>query len=159
MKIPNWGKILITFGATFAAGAIGSAFTFSQIPGWYATLNKTVISPPNWVFGPAWTLLYILMALAAYLVWRDNKNEKITKDALTLFGIQLALNALWSIIFFGNHLLLLAYVEIITLLVAIIMTTIWFFKISKMAGYLMIPYIAWVTFASFLNLFIWLANR
>lgn len=159
MKIPNWGKAIITFGATFAAGAIGSLFTFSQIPGWYATLNKTIISPPNWVFGPVWTLLYIMMALAAYLVWRENKNQKITQESLILFGGQLILNALWSILFFGNHLLLSAYVEIIFLLTTIILTTIWFFKVSKLAGYLMLPYIVWVSFASFLNLFTWLANR
>ena len=159
MKIPNWGKILVTFGATFAAGAVGSLFTFSEIPTWYATLNKTIISPPNWVFGPVWTLLYIMMAVAAFLVWRETKEKQIVKEAMQLNAIQLILNAMWSILFFGGHLLGVAYLEIIALLIVIILTTRYYFKVSNAAGYMMLPYIAWVTFASFLNLFVWLANR
>ncbi|MEI6040418.1 MAG: TspO/MBR family protein [Candidatus Berkelbacteria bacterium] len=159
MKIPNWGKAIIIAAGTFGAGALGSAFTFSQIPGWYATLNKTVISPPNWVFGPVWTLLYIMMGVAAFLVWRETKEKQIVKEAMQLNATQLILNALWSILFFGGHLLGIAYLEIIALLVVIILTTRWYFKINKVAGYMMLPYIVWVAFASFLNLFTWLANR
>jgi benzodiazapine receptor len=158
MKIPNWGKAIIVAAGTFGAGWLGNAFTFSEIPNWYATLNKTAITPPNWVFGPAWTLLYILMAIAAYLVWRETKEKQIVKEAMQLNATQLILNAMWSILFFGGHLLGIAYLEIIALLIVIILTTRWYFKVSKLAGYMMLPYIAWVTFASFLNLFTWLAN-
>lgn len=153
----NIWKLIISFGATFAAAALGSLATFQAIPTWYATLHRTIISPPNWVFGPAWTILYILMATAAYLVWK--KGEKQAKDALFLFGGQLALNALWSILFFGNHLILTAFIEILFLLAMIIWTTIVFFKIKKLAGWLMVPYIVWVSFASILNFMTWLANR
>ena len=159
MKIGNVSKFIIAFGATFAAGAIGSLSTFREIPTWYLTLNKTALTPPNWVFGPVWTTLYILMAIAAFLVWRAHKKEKVTTEALQLFALQLALNTLWSILFFGNHLVLTAFAEIIFLLVSIILTTVWFFKVSKTAGYLMIPYIAWVSFASILNFAVYLANR
>lgn len=160
MKIPDWGKAIIVTAGTFAAGALGSAFTFSEIPNWYATLNKTIISPPNWVFGPVWTLLYIMMAVAAFLVWRESgKDKKTVKEAMQLNATQLILNAMWSILFFGGHLLGVAYLEIIALLIVIILTTRYYFKVSKVAGYMMLPYITWVTFASFLNLFTWLANK
>jgi len=156
MKITNTWKLIITFVATFAAGAIGSLSTFSQIPTWYLTLNKTVLTPPNWVFGPVWTTLYILMAIAAFLVWKQSKNSKL---ALTFSGIQLALNALWSILFFGNHFLLGAFIEILFLLASIIATTVLFFRVSRPAGWMMVPYIAWVSFASILNFAVYLANR
>lgn len=161
MKITTIGKFMIIFGATFLAAAVGSLATFAAIPTWYGALNKTTLTPPNWVFGPVWTLLYILMAMAAYLVWASNheNNRNITKDAMLLFVGQLVLNALWSILFFGNHLLLTAFIEIIFLLITIIFTTVWFFRISKPAGYLMTPYIAWVSFASILNFLVYLANR
>lgn len=161
MKITNLGKFIITFGTTFLVAAVGSLATFAAIPGWYMTLNKTVLTPPNWVFGPVWTLLYILMALAAYLVWSSNRvsNLDIVKEARLLFVGQLVLNTLWSILFFGNHLLLTGFIEIIFLLITIILTTVWFFRISKPAGYLMTPYIAWVSFASILNFLVYLANR
>jgi len=153
----NIGKLLITFGATFAAAAVGSLATFKEIPTWYETLNRTVISPPNWVFGPVWTILYILMATAAFLVWKN--RSQVVSSTLILFGGQLGLNALWSILFFGQHLILTAFVEILFLLALIIWTTILFFKIKKLAGYLMLPYIAWVSFAAVLNFLTWLANR
>jgi tryptophan-rich sensory protein len=159
MKIKSIYKLLIAFGATALAGAIGSLATAQSIPTWYENLNKTVLTPPNWIFGPVWTLLYILMAVAAYLVWHENKKEKKTKEALILFGGQLALNALWSIIFFNLHLMLSAFIELLLLLAIIIITTTWFYDIKKLAAYLMIPYIVWVSFASILNLLTWLANR
>lgn len=153
------GKLVITLVASFGAALIGSLFTFKSIPTWYATLEKTALTPPNWVFGPAWTLLYFLMAIAAFLVWREGEKRVMVKEALLLFGVQLFLNAAWSIIFFGGHFLLAAFVEIIFLLTAIILTTIWFYRVSKPAAYLMIPYILWVTFASILNFLTYLANR
>jgi tryptophan-rich sensory protein len=145
--------------ASLGAGLVGSLFTFNAIPTWYATLERTVLTPPNWVFGPVWTILYILMAVAAFLVWREGAKKEKVKEALQLFGLQLALNALWSILFFGAHLILSAYVEILFLLTSIILTTIWFYRVNKTAAYLMIPYIIWVSFASILNLLTFLANR
>lgn len=150
-------KLITVLAATFAAAFIGSFFTTNQISTWYVNLERTIITPPNWVFGPAWTLLYILMAVAAFLVWR--LSTKDSKTAIRFYWIQLALNALWSILFFTFHLLLAAYAELLVLLVVIIWTTVLFYKVNKSAAYLMIPYILWVTFASFLNLFTYLVNR
>lgn len=158
MKISDLWKLLISFGATFLVAAIGSLSTTSQIQGWYVFLNKTVITPPNWVFGPAWTLLFILMALAVFLVWRRRGADKKENTALILFGIQLILNVMWSIIFFGSHQILLAFFEIILLWVAILLTIIWFAKSSKLAAWLLVPYIGWVSFAAVLNFLTWLAN-
>lgn len=153
------GKLVITLLGAFAAGAIGSIFTFNAIPTWYANLEKTVITPPNWVFGPAWTTLYILMAIAAFLVWREGSKKEKVKEAMQLYWIQLGLNATWSILFFSAHLLLTAYVEVLFLLAVIIMTTVWYYRVNKVAAYLMIPYILWVSFASVLNLLTYLANK
>ena len=115
--------------------------------------NKPVFSPPAWIFAPVWTILYILMGISAFLVWKL-KDQKDVKKPLTFFFIQLALNFLWSIIFFGLGQHLWAFVEIVILLIMIIVTTISFGKISKVSAYLLIPYILWVSFASILNLVI-----
>ena len=141
-----------------AAGIIGSIFTISSIPTWYPTLNKPSFSPPNYLFGPVWTLLYALMGIAAFLVWEKGLKKKEVKKGLTLFFIQLVLNSLWSIIFFGFQNPTLALFEIIILWTFILKTTLVFYKISKSAGYLFIPYLLWVTFAAFLNLSIVLLN-
>jgi len=117
-----------------------------------------MISPPNWVFGPVWTTLYILMAVAAYLVWREAKKEE-TKQGLIFWGEQLVLNAAWSVVFFGEHQILLGFATIIILWLTILVTTIWFFRVSRAAGWLMIPYILWVSFAAVLNYSVWLANK
>lgn len=134
------------------AGIIGSLFTFSSIPTWYASLVKPAFSPPNYIFGPVWTILYFLMGIAAYLVWQKQTKNKKVKYALKLFFIQLALNALWSIIFFGLKNPSLAFAEIFVLWYLILQTTKAFYKISPLAGKLFIPYLAWVTFAAILNL-------
>ena len=123
------------------AGVIGSVFTISSIPTWYATLQKPILSPPNWIFGPVWTTLYFLMGAAAFLVWRHGLERKEVKTALTIFIGQLILNALWSIIFFGLHNPFWAFVEIILLWLAILWTIIAFYKISRPAAYLLLPYI------------------
>jgi translocator protein len=143
--------------ACFAAAALGSVATTAAIPEWYATLDKPAFTPPSWVFGPAWTTLYILMAVAAWRVWtRDGFAGATT--ALTLFFIQLALNAAWSMIFFGLRAPGWALAEIIVLWVAIVATTIHFFRHSSVAGWLMVPYILWVSFATVLNAAIWRLN-
>jgi benzodiazapine receptor len=141
-----------------AAGIIGSVFTFSSIPTWYATLNKPSFSPPNWIFGPVWTILYALMGISAFLVWEKGIKNKEVASALKFFVIQLILNSSWSILFFGLHNPALAYLDIIVLWIFIALTAVNFYKIKKAAGYLLIPYLIWVTFASFLNLSITLLN-
>ncbi|OGM08312.1 TspO protein [Candidatus Woesebacteria bacterium RBG_13_36_22] len=151
-------KITVFIVASEFAGIIGSVFTFSSIPTWYASLNKPVFSPPNWIFGPVWTILYALMGISAYLIWEKGIKNKEAISALKLFIIQLILNSLWSILFFGLHSPALAFFEIIILWVFIVLTVIRFYRLVKAAGYLLLPYLFWVTFASFLNLSIILLN-
>lgn len=134
-------------------------FTFSAIPTWYATLNKPVFGPPNYLFAPVWTLLYILMGISLYLVWKKGLKTKIVSDALYLFGIQLILNAIWSPVFFGAKNILLALIIIIAMWIYIVKTISIFGKINKTAAYLLYPYIAWVSFAAILNFSIWLLNK
>jgi len=140
------------------AGVIGSLFTYQSIPDWYSKLNKPAFSPPNWLFGPAWVTLYLLMGISAYLVWEKGIKKKNVKYALQLFGIQLVLNALWSILFFGLRCPLCGFIEIIVLWVAIILTILKFYKISRAAALLLLPYILWVTFAMILNFYVWKLN-
>lgn len=135
------------------AGVIGAVFTTPSISGWYADLNKPFFNPPNWLFGPVWTLLYLSMSISLYLIWNQKDGVK-TKTALIFFAIQLGLNTLWSIVFFGMRLPSAAFVEILILLIFIVLTIIKFFSISKVSAYLLIPYLLWVSFASLLNLYI-----
>jgi translocator protein len=135
------------------AGFIGSVFTFSSIPTWYAYLVKPTFSPPNWVFGPVWTALYALMGIAAYLVYETRKTA-----ALKIFGIQLCLNTVWSVVFFGFHSPLGGLVIIILLWLSIVWTILEFFKVSRPAAYLLAPYLFWVSFASVLNYYILMLN-
>jgi translocator protein len=152
-------KLVVSIVACLAAGAIGSIFTRSAIPTWYATLQKPVFSPPNWLFAPVWTLLYILMGIAAFLVWRKGLENRQVRIALIFFLIQLVLNASWSVVFFGLESPLYGLIVISILWVAILVTVTKFFKISRAASVLMWPYLLWVTFAAVLNASIWLLNR
>jgi benzodiazapine receptor len=140
------------------AGILGAFFTTSAIPTWYTTLNKPFFNPPNWIFGPVWTVLYLLMGISAYLVWKEGFGKTKVKAALNAFFVQLILNSLWSIIFFGLKNPLLAFLEIIVLWYLILKTYLAFNKLSKTAGYLLLPYLAWVSFASILNLSIVILN-
>lgn len=151
-------KLLVSFAACFGVAYLGSVSTISSITGWYASLNKPFFNPPNWVFGPVWTLLYFLMAVSVYLVWKKGVTKK-TKPALLLFAVQLVLNYLWSYFFFGLQKPLLAFVEILLLWFAIYLTIVRFKSISKLASNLLIPYILWVSFAVVLNLGIVIINR
>ncbi len=151
--------------ATFAiiicelAGGIGSVFTTPSINSWYRQLTKPQIAPPNWVFAPVWITLFALMGISAFLVWRNYLNQKEIKIALGIFIGQLVLNVLWSIIFFGLHSPGAAFIEIIFLWIAIFATIISFAKISRLAAWLLIPYILWVTFAGYLNFAFWFLNK
>lgn len=144
-------KLILSIGFCLSAGILGSFFTVSSIPTWYATLIKPSFSPPNWIFGPVWTTLYILMGISLYLVWKKKKVPVI-------FWIQLILNAVWSMIFFGMRNPAFALVDIAVLWITIFLTIRAFYPISKLAAYLLVPYILWVGFATFLNLFIVILN-
>lgn len=143
--------------ACFAAAGLGSLVTTPRIDGWYAELDKPFFNPPSWVFGPVWTVLFLAMAVAGWLVWRK-KGFSGARIALTLFGIQLFLNVLWSTLFFGLKSPGAALVEIVVLWVAILGTTLAFRQTSRTAAALLIPYLAWVAFAAVLNLGIWYLN-
>lgn len=142
----------------FLAAAIGSWFTAASVKPWYPTLMKPAGTPPAWVFGPVWSTLYVLMATAAWLVWRQRPTANVTA-ALALFFVQLALNATWSFLFFGLRRPDLALLDILVLLAAIVTTMASFAQFSRMAFWLMTPYVAWVSYATFLNFGIWRLNR
>ncbi|WP_456312820.1 TspO/MBR family protein [Pseudomonas shirazensis] len=153
-------KIAIALIVCLVVGYSASIVTRPSVESWYPTLIKPVFNPPNWIFMPMWTLLYILMAVAAGLVWDKLKeqNEEV-KKALGFFLIQLTLNAIWSYLFFGLKNPMLALIEIALLWLMIYETYLKFIKINKTAGYLLIPYLAWVAFAAILNASIWWLNR
>jgi tryptophan-rich sensory protein len=151
-------KLVVSILACGGAGIIGSIFTAPAIPTWYAALQKPVFTPPNWLFGPAWGTLYLLMGIAAFLVWRKGLDEPGVKASLVVFLVQLVLNALWSIVFFGAKSLLGGVAIILALWLAILWTMVRFFKISTAAGALMVPYILWVSYASALNVVVWMLN-
>jgi tryptophan-rich sensory protein len=153
MKINNAAKFIIAILLAQFAGFVGSIFTSPSIPGWYARLTKPSFTPPSWVFAPVWTTLFFLMGVAAFLVWKKGLDKKTVKVALVFFLLQLAFNSLWSYIFFGLHNLFLAFLEIIVLWLLILVTIILFWRVSKLAAWLLLPYIFWVGFAAFLNLF------
>ena len=154
----NTLKLVAAIVVSELAGILGTVFTVSAIPTWYAILVKPALNPPSWIFGPVWTTLYALMGIAAFLVWKKGWDHKDVRKALAVFGLQLILNAVWSIIFFGLHSPLWALVDIALMWLAIVWTMILFYKISKPAMWLLVPYILWVTFASYLNYSIWILN-
>jgi len=151
-------KLIISILASFAAGGVGSLFTFKSIPTWYAQLKKPRYTPPNWAFGPVWTILYILMGISVFLVWQRISTNSAAL-AFILFWIQLALNAFWSIIFFGMKSKGGGVVTIILLWLLILATIITSFRVSSWAGALLIPYITWVSIASYLNIGVWWLNK
>jgi len=153
-------KIVIALIVCLMVGYSASVVTRPSVETWYPTIIKPSFNPPNWIFMPMWTFLYILMAVTAGLVWDKIKeqNEEV-KKALGFFLIQLALNAIWSYLFFGLKNPMLALIEIALLFLMIYETYLKFIKINKIAGYLLIPYMAWVAFAGILNASIWWLNR
>jgi tryptophan-rich sensory protein len=159
MKSGDWPRLIISLLACLAAGFIGSLATMKAIPVWFAGLNKPSFSPPNSIFGPVWTVLYILMAVSAFLVWRqDGGSSGPVKIALIVFAVQLILNILWSVLFFGMRMPGLAFAEILLLWISIIATIILFAKASPVAAWLLAPYILWVSFAAVLNYSLWRLN-
>jgi translocator protein len=156
---PDLSRLAVCVGTVLLASAVGSFATVRAIPTWYKGLAKPSFNPPAWLFGPAWTLLYLLMAVAAFLVWRQGLMAPGVKLALVVFLVQLVLNALWSIFFFGLRSPLAGLVDIIVLWLAILATIILFFPVSVPAGILLLPYIIWVSFAAVLNAAILRLNR
>ena len=153
-------KIIYCVAICLAVGYLSSTTTQSSINTWYPTLIKPSFNPPNWLFAPVWTLLFIMMGIAAGMIWNQLENQKeLVKKALLFFIVQLLLNALWSYLFFGLNNVLLALIEIILLWLIIYETFLIFNKIDKKAGYLLIPYLIWVAFATVLNGSIFYLNR
>lgn len=151
--------LISSIGVCFLAAGVGSIFTTPAIDNWYLSLNKPFFNPPNYVFGPVWTILYLLMAISLYIVWITKTKQKDKSVGLKFFFVQLTLNVLWSILFFGLKSPVLAFFGIILLWILIFLTAKNFFKVSFAAGWLLIPYTVWVSFATVLNLSIILLNR
>ena len=149
--------LISSIAIALSAGGIGGLATASSVSTWYAGLNKPAFNPPNAVFGPVWTTLYVLMALAAWRVWRAGPVGG-RRAALTLYAVQLALNLAWSFIFFGLRQPGFALGEVVLLLASVVATAALFWRIDRLAGLMMIPYAAWVTFASLLNFEVWRLN-
>lgn len=152
-------KLVLLILVCEGIGILGSVFTFTEITTWYANLNKPFFSPPNWIFGPVWTMLYGLMGASIFLLLETKLKKQEKKNLISLFSLQLFLNFLWTIIFFGLHLPLFAFIELILLLLTILLLIIKFYKHSSLASFLLIPYFLWVCFASLLNLFVVILNR
>ncbi|MBU0641608.1 MAG: tryptophan-rich sensory protein [Planctomycetes bacterium] len=143
---------------SFIPGAVGSLFTSPNIQTWYVTLNRPQFSPPNWLFGPVWTLLYLSMGIAAYIVWERRAESKAVFAALVLFVVQLFINGLWSFTFFGQHNIFQALIQIVLLWFLIVAMIVKFYQINKPAGLILVPYLLWVSFATLLNYSFWGLN-
>ncbi len=153
----QWIGLVLYIAVCLGAGGLGALATTPEIGGWYRTIIKPSWNPPDWVFGPVWTMLFVLMGTSAWLVWKS-AGFKDAAYSLSLFFVQLTLNITWSWIFFGLHAIGCALIEILVLWLAIVATTGAFFRRDKAAGWLLVPYLVWVTFASFLNFAIWRLN-
>jgi len=181
MNFDKIAKFLISIIICEFAGIIGSFFTVPQINSWFKNLNKPSFSPPNWIFGPVWTILFVMMGISLYLVWSkkwEAKNKIGSEKAkswnslsdkfftgswqkaniILIFAFQLILNILWSVIFFGAQLPGVAFFEILMLWMAILFMIINFYRVSKLSGLLLVPYILWVSFAAVLNYALWILN-
>jgi translocator protein len=158
VKAADIPKLVFFIVVCQLAGGIGSYFTVPAIPGWYATLKRPLLTPPDWVFGPVWITLYVLMGIAVFLIWRETRYGKPRRKALLLFGIQLVLNALWPFLFFGLRSPLAGLAGIVALAVGIFLTLRLFLRISYPAGILLIPYLLWVGYAAGLNFAIFILN-
>jgi len=143
-------KLVVSILLPLGLGAIARIFTAKAIPEWYATLNQPSFNPPNWIFGPVWTSLYILLGISFFLIWKQPATKERNR-AISIFLIQLVLNFAWSFLFFYFHQIGLALIDIIVLWILIITMLILFYRIKPLAAYINIPYLPWVTFASILN--------
>jgi len=158
MKFNDILKLVASVILCQVAGFLGSLFTTPAIPTWYATLKKPFFNPPNWIFSPVWIGLFVLMGISLFFVWRRPNHPKF-KIAFIFFFVQLILNILWSVAFFGIRSPLLGLMDIVLLWIAILFTILNFLKVSKFAGVLLFPYLIWVSFATLLNFSLWILNR
>lgn len=155
----NFIKLAFAAAIPLVVGGLSGFVTAQGVQSWYPTLIKPSFNPPSWVFGPVWTLLYLMMGIASVLVLQKGWESGAVKAALAFFAIQLILNGLWSVLFFGMRMPGLAFLEILVLWVAIGVTLVLFWRVTPVAGMLLLPYQAWVTFAAVLNGAIWILNR
>ncbi|CAN5769557.1 hypothetical protein BH10CHL1_BH10CHL1_41130 [soil metagenome] len=168
----NWLALIVALAAPFAAAAIGARATNNSVNTWYKTLRKPAWNPPSWVFGPVWTVLYTMMGIASWLVWRSSNQsttpnatditpskQQAVKGALALYGVHLVLNTLWSVLFFGQRNIKWAFIELVVLWSMIVATLTSFYRIRRTAGLLLVPYLLWCSFAAVLNATIWRMNR
>jgi translocator protein len=158
ITVNNGVKLVISLAACISVGLIGSILTRGSISTWYTFLQKPAFSPPNWVYAPVWFLLYILMGISAFLVWRMGMKQFHVREGLVIFLIQLILNTFWSFAFFGLKSTIAGLLVIVPLWTAILLTIINFYRISRTASLLLLPYILWVSFATALNFSIYLLN-
>jgi tryptophan-rich sensory protein len=158
MKVDRLLKLIASLLLPLGIGGIAGAFTTEAIPGWYATLIQPSFNPPNWVFGPVWTSLYILMGISFYLIWKTEANKKRNR-AILLFLVHLLLNFCWSFFFFYFKMIGLALLDIVALWIMIVVVLVQFYKIKPMAAYINIPYLVWVSFATALNMAYFFLNR
>ena len=157
LGMKNWVKLAISIAIPQIIGATGAFFTVSGVGSWYQSINRPEWNPPSWLFGPVWTTLYVLMGIALYLVWKSDESNKRT--AITLWSVQLVVNFLWSLLFFNQHQIGGALIDLVILWLLILLTIFAFAKINKTAAWLLVPYISWVTFAGILNYTIWMLNK
>lgn len=155
----NTLKLIIAIAIPLLIGSTSTFFTVTGVGSWYQTINKPSWNPPNNLFGPVWTTLYILMGVSLFLVWKSGADAGTKRKAIALFAIQLVLNFFWSFIFFDQHLVGTAFAEIVVMWLFILLTIFAFARISKLAAWLLVPYISWVSFAAFLNYTIWQLNK
>ena len=154
----QYKKLIISLLLPQLAGGLGAFLMGNSVSTWYQTLEKPFFNPPSWVFGPVWVTLYLLMGISAYLIWKRTRENKAAKNAMNIYWAHLLLNASWTPIFFGLHNIALAFFAIVALWILILILIIKFFKISKTASYLLMPYILWVSVATALNASIWYLN-
>jgi tryptophan-rich sensory protein len=152
-----WLMLILFFAICLGAGGVGSFFTASSVRNWYPQLRKPAGTPPSWIFGPVWTALYVLMAISAWLVWREYGRG--ARPALLIFFAQLALNVAWSGIFFGSRMPAVAFAEIVLLWFAVVVNIAIFYPLKPVAALLLVPYLVWVSYAGYLNFGIWRLNR
>lgn len=154
----NGIKLVISLLLPLAVGGVAGLFTQPEIATWYETIQKPAWQPPNWLFGPVWTVLYVMMGTALYLVWKMDAPSPQKRTAVTLWAVQLGLNFFWSFIFFKHHQIGLALVDIVALWIGILLTILVFARIKRTAAWLLVPYIGWVSFAGILNVAIYRLN-
>ncbi len=155
----NTLKLIIAIAIPLIVGGTSGFFTATGVESWYQTIARPTWNPPGWIFGPVWTTLYVMMGISLFLVWKEDTSVELKKIGIALFAVQLVLNFFWSFIFFNQHQIGWALVEIAAMWVFILLTIFAFAQVNKAAAWLLVPYISWVSFATILNYTIWQLNK